>query len=183
MNLIRSLLCLVALMISLTASSHLVAQKSDGRADKPLAVLIGQATSTSSLVRPEKLYGTGKNLPQASEYLVGTIFKFRIDEVVRGNKTIRSGQTISVLIPGPRNVTHSVWLSAERKYLIQLACLVDAEKYKGTVVMGFADPSAAKEPFDSDNVFTLISGMDAAVPINTGTKDLIKRIKREAKKK
>jgi len=118
--LIRSLVCLVVLAISLTASSNLVAQKSDVDPDRePLAILIGRASNTSSLVRPEKLYGTGQNLPQASEYLVATIHKFRIDEVVRGNKTIRPGQTISVLIPGPVNVTHRVTLSAQRKYLIR----------------------------------------------------------------
>lgn len=184
MNLIRSLLCVVLFMIPLTASSHLVAEKSDVQPDKePLAILIGRAISTSSLIRPEKLYGTGENLPQPSEYRAGSIYRFRIDEVVKGNKTIRSGQTISVLIAGPGNVSHSVWLSAQRQYLIQLASLVDAEKYKGTVVMGFADPSATKEPFDSHDVYTLITDVNSAVPVTEDNKELIKRIKREAKKK
>ena len=185
MNLIPSLLCLIVLTIPLITSSHLMAQKSDVQPDKePLAILIGRATSKSSLIRPEKLYGTGQNLPQPSEYRAGTIYRFRIDEVVvKGNKTIRSGQTISVLIPGPGNVSHSVWLSAQRQYLIQLASLVDAEQYKGTVVMGVADPSATKEPFDPHDVYTLISGIDSAVPITEDSKELIKRIRREAKKK
>jgi hypothetical protein len=183
MNLIRSLVCLVVLAISLTASSNLVAQKSDVDPDRePLAILIGRASNTSSLVRPEKLYGTGQNLPQASEYLVATIHKFRIDEVVRGNKTIRPGQTISVLIPGPVNVTHRVTLSAQRKYLIQLASLVDGEKYKGTVVMDLAHPSELKQPFDPHDVFTLIRDINSAVPITEDTKGLIKRIRREAKR-
>jgi hypothetical protein len=160
-----------------------VTQKSDVYPDKePLAIVIGRASSTSSLVRPEKLYGTGENLPQASEYLAGTIYKFRIDEVVRGNKTIRSGQTISILIPGPGNVSHSVWLSGQRKYLIQLASLVDAEDYKGTVVMELRRSSEAKQPFDSQGVYTLISDINSAVPITEGTKELIKRIRREAKR-
>lgn len=184
MNLIRSFLCLVVLTISLTTSSHLSAEKSDVEPDKePLALLIGRARSTSSLIRPEKLYGTGENLPQPSKYRAGTIYKFQIDEVLRGNKTFRRGQTITVLIPGPGNVSHSVWLSLERRYLIQLASLVDAEKYKGTVVMGVADPSATKEPFDPHDVYTLIRDIDGAVPVTDDTKELIKRIKRKAQKK
>ena len=184
MNSIRSLLCLIVLTIPLITSSHLMAQKSDVQPDKePFAILIGRATSTSSLIRPEKLYGTGQNLPQASEYRAGTIYRFRIDEVIKGNRTIRSGQTISVLIPGPGNVSHSVWLSAQRQYLIQLGSLVDVEKYKGTVVMGVADPSATKEPFDPHDVYTLISNVNSAVPVTEDNKELIKRIRREAKKK
>src|SRR5262249_40398303 len=159
-----SLLCLVVLTISLTAS-HLVAQKSDVHPDKePMAILMGRASRTWSLVRPDKLYGSGQNLPQRSEYVVGTVYEFRIDDVVKGSKTIRPGQTIRVLILGPGNVTDTVSLSTQRKYLIQLASLVDAEKYRGTVVMDLADPSSAKQPFDSHDVFTLISDINSAVP-------------------
>lgn len=185
MSLIRSLLCLGILTICLPASSHLVAQKSEVHPERePLAILIGRASSRLSLVHPEKLYGSGQNLPQRSEYVVGTVYKFRIDEVVRGNKTIRPGQTISLLILGPGNVTHTVSLSAQRKYLIQLASLVDAEDYRGTAVMDLADPSNKKQPFDSHDVFTLISDINSAVPIteDKDNKELIKRIRREAKR-
>ena len=184
MKLIRSLLCLVVLTLSLITSSHLLAQRSDVQPDKePLIILIGRATNRSSLVRPDKLYGDGQNLPQPKDYRAGTIYKFQIDEVVKGNKRIRSGQTITILVPGPGNVSHSVWLSAQRTYLLQLSSSVDAENYKGTVVMDFAQPSPTQQPFDSYDVFTLISDINSAVPVTEDNKELIKRIKREAKKK
>lgn len=183
MRLMRSLLCLLVLTIYLAASSDLVAQKSDvSPNEEPVAIVLGSMSSRLSLVRPEKLYGSEQNLPQPSEYLVGTIYKFRIDEVVRGNKTIRSGQTINVLILGPGNVTHRVVLSAQRKYLLQLSSLADAEKYKGTVVMDLSQPSGAKQPFDSHNVFTPVRDVNNAVPVTEENKELIKRIRREAKR-
>lgn len=67
-----------------------------------------------------------------SRKIIGpAIYKFQIDEVVKGKKRIRSGQTITILVPGPGNVSHSVWLSAQRTYLLQLSSSVDAENYKG----------------------------------------------------
>ena len=185
MKSIRSLRSLVVLTISLTASGHWMAQRSDVQPDKePLVILIGRATNSSSLVRPDKLYGDGQNLPQPKDYRAGTIYKFHIDEVVKGNKKIRSGQTITILVPGPGNVSHSVWLSAQRTYLLQLSSAVDAEKYKGTVVMDFAQPSPTQQPFDSHDVFTVISDINSAVPIteDKDNKELIKRIRREAKR-
>ena len=184
MNVIRFLLYLLVVTISLTASSNLVAQRSAVRPDESsLAILIGRVSSTSSLVRPEKLYGSGQTLPQRSEYMVGTIYKFRIDEVVRGNKSIRPGQTVSVLIPGSGNISDRAVLFAQRKYLLQLSSLADAEKYKGTVVMNLAQPSAAKQPFDSQNVFTLLSDVNNAVPVTEENKELIEKIRHEAKKR
>ena len=184
MNLIRSLLCLIVLTISLSASGHFSAQRSDVQPDKEsLVILIGRATSRSSLVRQDKLYGDGQNLPQPKDYRAGTMYKFQIDEVVKGNKKIRSGQTITILVPGPWNVSHSVWLSAQRTYLLQLSSSVDAENYKGTVVMDFAQPSPTQQPFESYGVFTLLSDINSAVPVTEDNKELIKRIKREAKKK
>jgi hypothetical protein len=172
------------LTISITAPSDLVAQKAAvSPNEEPVVVLLGGVSSKLSLVRPDKLYGSEQNLPQPSEYLVGTIYKLRIDEVVRGNKSIRSGQTINVLILGPGNVTHRVVLSAERKYLLQLSSLADAEKYQGMVVTDLSQPSGTKQPFDSHNVFTPVRDVNNAVPVTEATKELIKRIRREAKGK
>ena len=183
MKLMQSLLCLLVLTISIVASSDLAAQKSGASPnEEPDAIVVGSTSSRLSLVRPEKLYGTEGNLPQPSEYLVGTIYKFRIDEVVRGNKTIRAGQTINVLILGPGNVTHRVVLSAQRKYLLQLSSLADAEKYKGTAVMDLSQQSPTQQPFDSHNVFTPVRDVNNAVPVTEDNKELIKRIRREAKR-
>lgn len=183
MKLMRSLLCILVLTISIAASSDLAAQKSDASPnEEPDAIVVGSTSSRLSLVRPEKLNGTEGNLPQPSEYLVATIYKFRIDEVVRGNKTIRAGQTINVLILGPGNVTHRVVLTAQRKYLLQLSSLADPEKYKGTVVMDLSQQSPSQQRFDSHNVFTPVRDVNNAVPVTEDNKELIKRIRREAKK-
>ena len=46
---------------------------------------------------------------------------------------VRSGQTITILIPGPTNVSDRVVLSPQHKYLLKLSLLnEDVEKYKGT---------------------------------------------------
>lgn len=188
------LLCCVALLVVLhPAISALGVQKSGGGPTKDSSLtVIGSVSGTLDLVRADKLTANVRTLPngdkiaelpQRSEYYVGTIYKFQIDEVVRGNKTIRSGQSINVLILGPGSVSHRVVLSAQRKYLLQLSLLDVSEKYKGTVVMDLAQPSGAKQPFDSQNVFMLIGDINSAVPVTKDTKELVKRIRREAKKK
>ena len=47
--------------------------------------------------------------------------------------------------------------------------------------MDLAHPSAAKRQFDARDVFTLASELDNAVPITEGNKELIERIRREAR--
>lgn len=73
-------------------------------------------------------------------------------------------------------------LSAQRKYLLQLASLADPEKYKGMVVMELGNPSSVKKPFDSHNVLTPTKHFYNAVPVTEDNKELIKRIRREAKR-
>ncbi len=52
---------------------------------------------------------------------------------------VRSGQTITILIPGPPNVSDRVVLFLQRKYLLKLSLLnEDVKKYKGTAVMDLA---------------------------------------------
>jgi hypothetical protein len=50
-------------------------------------------------------------------------------------------------------------------------------------IKGFEYPSPTQQPFDSYDVFTLISDINGTVPVTEDNKELIKRIKREAKKK
>jgi hypothetical protein len=188
----RLLPCIVLLVVLQHISSAERLQKSSEEPiNDPSVIVIVGVSETFDLVRPDKLTVNSRTLPNGneitelpkrSEYYAGTIYHVRISEIIKGNKIVRPGQIITVLIPGPGNVSHSVWLSGQRKYLIQLASLVEAEKYKGTVVMKLGDPSAAKQPFDSENVFTLISDINSAVPITEGTKELIKKIKRDAKR-
>jgi hypothetical protein len=187
------LLLSIVLLVSLQPTSSAVrVQKSGGEPTKdPSIIVIGGVSETFDLVRPDKLTGNAHTLPngdriaelpQLPEYYAGTIYQLRIDEIIKGNKLVRSGQIITVLIPGPPNVSHRVTLSAQHKYLLQLSSLADAEKYKGTVVMDLSQPAGAKQPFDSHNVFTPIRDVNNAVPITTDNKELIKRIKRGTKR-
>ena len=188
----RLLLCIVLVVfLQPTSSAERLQKSGEEPINDPSVVVIGGVSETFDLVRPDKLTVNARTLPNGneiaelpklSEYYAGTIYHLRISEIIKGNKIVRSGQIITVLIPGPPNVSHRVILSAQRKYLLQLFSLTDAEKYKGMVVMKLANPSSAKEPFDSHDVFTLISDFNNAVPITKDTKELIKRIRQEAKR-
>lgn len=183
---------IVLLIVLHPISSTVRPQKSVGEPIKdPAVIAIGVVLGTFDLIRPDKLTVTARTLPNGteiaelpkrSEYYVGTIYQVRINEVIKGNKMVRSGQTITVLIPGPGNVSDGVVLFAPRKYLLQLSSLTDAEKYKGTVVRDPAHSSEAKKPFESQNVFTPFDHFYNAVPVTEDNKELIKRIRREAKR-
>ena len=182
---------IVLLIVLHPISSTVRPQKSVGEPIKdPAVIAIGVVLGTFDLIRPDKLTVTARTLPNGteiaelpkrSEYYVGTIYQVRINEVIKGNKMVRSGQT-TVLIPGPGNVSDGVVLFAPRKYLLQLSSLTDAEKYKGTVVRDPAHSSEAKKPFESQNVFTPFNHFYNAVPVTEDNKELIKRIRREAKR-
>lgn len=187
----RFLLCVLLLVVFLQMPCPSLAQKADVQLVKTPAIVIGTILSTSSLVRLDKLGGSVRTLPNGqevselprqSDYLVGTIYQVRINEIIKRNKMVRSGQTITILIPGPANVSDRVVLSMQRKYLLKLSLLnEDVEKYKGTAVMDLAHPSAEKRQFDPRDVFTVTSELDNAVPITEGNKEQIERIRREAR--
>ena len=105
--LLRFLLSFALLLMPFT----LVAQKTDVPSGKTPAILIGTISSTSSLVRLDKLGGNVRTLsngqqvpelPRQSDYVVGIIYQVRINEIIKGNKMVRSGQTITILIPRAR---------------------------------------------------------------------------------
>jgi hypothetical protein len=191
----HSLLPFIVLLVVLQPTSSAIGvQKSDGgpTKDDTSVILIGGVSETFDLVRPDKLTGNAQplpngneiaELPKLSEYYAGTIYHVRISEIIKGNKIVRSGQIITVLIPGPPNVSHRVILSAQRKYLLQLASLADPEKYKGMAVMELGNPSSVKKPFDSDNVFTPVRDFSNAVPVTKETREMIERIRHGANNK
>jgi hypothetical protein len=188
----RLLLCIVLLVFPQPTSSAEGLQKSSEEPiNDPSVVVIGGVSETFDLIRPDKLTVNARTLPNGneiaelpklSEYYAGTIYHVRVSEIIKGNKVVRSGQNITVLIPGPPNVSHRVILTAQRKYLLQLASLADAEKYKGTVIRDLSRTSPTQQPFDSHNVFTPVRDVNNAVPVTEENKDLIKRIRREAKR-
>jgi hypothetical protein len=187
----RLLLCIVLLLFPQPTLSAERLKSGEEPINDPSVIVIGGVSETFDLVRPDKLTVNARTLPNGnesdelpklSEYYAGTIYHLRISEIIKGNKIVRSGQIITVLIPGPPNVSHRVRLSAQRKYLLQLASLADAAKYKGMVVMTLGNPSSAKEPFDSQNVFTVVRDVNNAVPVTEDNKELIKRIRRKVKR-
>lgn len=188
----RCVSCIVLLFVLQPPLSAARPQKS---VDEPIkespVIVIGVVSGTSDLIQADKLKTTSRTLPngseiaelpQRSEYYIGTIYQVRILEIIKGNRMVRSGQTITILVPGPGSVSDGVVLFAQRKYLLQLSPLADAEKYKGTVVMDLAHSSEVKKPFDSENVFTPVKHFYNAVPVTEDDKELIKRIRREAKR-
>ena len=188
----RLLLCILFLVVLQPTSSVVGMQKSGAQTVKgPSVVVIGVVSGTSALVRVDKLTANARTLPNGdriaelpkpSEYYLGTIYQVRVNEIIKGNKRIRLGQTITILIPGPANVSDRVTLSSGRKYLLKLLPLdEDIEKYKGTAVMDLTHPSAVKRQFDPRDVFTVAGELDNAVPITEGNRELIERIRREAR--
>lgn len=188
----RLLLSIVLLVfLQPTLSAERLQKSEEEPINDPSVIVIGGVSETFDLVRPDKLAVNPRTLPNGneiaelpklSEYYAGTLYRVRIGEIIKGNKIVRLGQIITVLIPGPPNVSHRVTLSARSKYLLQLSSLADTEKYKGVVVMELGNPSSAKEPFNSNSVFTPVRDVNNAVPVTEGNKELIKRIRREVKR-
>lgn len=106
----RSLLS-ISLMVLLqsTSSAERVQKSSDETINDPSLIVIGRVSETLDLILPDKLTVNARTLPnwneigelpKLSEYYAGTICYVRISEIIKGNKIVRSGQIITVLIPG-----------------------------------------------------------------------------------
>lgn len=187
----RFLLGVVLLAVLQSSSGVGGRQKSDMQPAKSATVIsIGEVTRTLTLVRPDKLIGSTRNLPNGqvavelprlSEYSVGTIYEFRADEVLKGNKVVEAGQTIKVLVPGPGNVSDITAPTSKHPYLLQLALLKDdPEKYVAMVVIDLTDPSFGKQQFDPQTTYVIVPDLHGAIPVTEENQRLIESIRRDA---
>lgn len=189
------LLCVVlSLALQFPSTTASVSKESEELATKSAAVVsIGAVSGTLALVRPDKLTGNTRTLPdgqeiaelpQPREYYVGHNLSVSPCGDTQGNKMVRVGQTITVLVPGLANTSDRVALLPEHKYLLQLSPLKDdAREYEGMVVMDLAHLPAAKQPFALQNTYTIIRDLHGALPVTMENQNLIKVIRRAARKR
>lgn len=189
MKLNRSLFSFVLLVLLQSVPSVGNAQKlseQEQSIKRPSLIVIGKVSATLDLVRPEKLTGTVRilpsgdriaELPKPSEYYVGTVYQFRVEELLKGNKTARAGQTITVLVPGLANTSDRVILSPRFRYLLQLSLLNDAEEYQSMMLMDLNHPSAARQQLDPRTTYVILSDPNGAIPVTAENKRLIENIR------
>ena len=182
----------ILLVLPFAANADRLQEPARVPAEKASVIVSGAVSKTLALVRADKLTGSERTLPNGqkiaelprpSEYYLGTIYQFRVDDVLKGNKMAHVGQTINVFVPGLVNASDRIALSSRHKYLLQLMPLGgDAKNYEGTAIMDLAKPSG-KQKFDPNIVFAVTGGFDGAVPITEANKALIERIRHEAKRR
>ena len=142
------------------------------------------------VIRPEKIPKGVKVTPQADgtyiaelprrteDYLVGDIYHVRVQEVLKGDKSVRTNQVIRIFVP--QSLEDGVSLPVNQRFLLALARYEPKkEDFTGTSV-GNVGQSVTKEgvPFDlRARYYQIVAGRNGAISITEKHRGLIEEIR------
>lgn len=151
------------------------------------AIVVGIIEEQLSVIRPDKIAGASKirpdgrvmtELPNPSEYMVGSLYRFRVDEVIKKDRGVKKGYVISIFVPGRGTTTHSPAFVKGQRFLIFLSALKEDDKeYEGTSVVNVRNASAGGKRFNPRDIYGVVSGLRGAVPITTENRAIVNEIR------
>lgn len=151
------------------------------------AIVIGSIESRVWVVRPDKMTSTTKNLPNGktvaelpnpADYVVGTIYRVRVNEIVKKNRNIRAAGWINIFVTGRSAMEGEASFVEKQKYLIFLSPLQqDNEKFSGTMIYNPANPSARQVRFNPQSSYTVVRRGNGVVEITGKNLRLINEVK------
>lgn len=150
-----------------------------GVVDEPLRMVIrpDRVAKTTDKVQPDGTYIV--ELPQRPlDYLVGYIFRVRIQEVLKSNNQLRANQMIEVF--APFKLEGGVSLSRGQRFLLSLAAFIPTKKQFGEtkVLKVGQSPSTQGTSFDLRSTYhTVVADSDGAVLISEKNRGLVDDIR------
>ena len=118
-------------------------------------IVQGVAEDLSLVVRPEAIKRRGE-FPKASEYVLGFLFRLRVDEVMRNDGKVRKGKSIAMFVPW-NSFTHGPTFVKGQRYLVFLTRLKpDKEKFAGAMIHEYGKPTRTR--FESEVQYAVVNG-------------------------
>ena len=149
-------------------------------------IVVGSVLPSAQwVVTPEDMIGKSTKRPDGTihyenasigDFLLGRLINFQIDEILRGQREIKSDISFRVFCEGlSTGEGEPRYLLAER-YLLFLKPLDKAnDRFKGTALYNLNDSS--KIAFDPSAVYTPISRLYGAVLLRPGGDEIIQRVR------
>src|SRR2546430_2285259 len=176
-------LCLVLISsVGLASAANVPAQNAPVRESTVIA--IGVLQEVLSVIRPDKLSRTrtlpnGRRevvLPNPAEYMAGTLYRLRAENVIKGERKVRKGMIMNVFIAGSGSL-HDPLLVKGQRFVLFLSPLKGDEDYKGTLVMTDNNSLVGSKQFNPIGSYILVSGRESAIPVTSANQKIISEVK------
>jgi hypothetical protein len=157
---------------------------------KSSLVVIGTIDESSLVIRPDKEVSKPKplsngqvivELQNPADYVLGRLVRLRVKEVIKQNGTVKPGESINIFLPGFFRAEGQPLLAEKQSYMVFLSPLKDSKELSASLVHEETTP-AKNVPFPLKSNYAVNGDANGAVPVTEENKELIKRIRREAKR-
>jgi len=166
----------------LASATNLPAQ--DAPVKESTVIAVGVVQEILSIIRPDKLSHTrtladGRKiveLPIPAEYMAGTLYRVRVEDVIKGERKVGKGTVISVLIGGSGSL-HALVLVKDQRFVIFLSPLKGDDEYKGTLVMSHDNNLSSSKQFNAKGSYVVVSGRAGVIPVTATNRKMINEVK------
>lgn len=144
------------------------------------AIVTGVVESKAWVVHPDMMGSTSKALPNGqysvtipdpTKYVVGSIYRVRVTEVIKKYGKIRVGSHISVFVPGFMT-TESPTLEEKHNFLLFLSPLEsDSKQFAGTTT--WQPVTVHNKRFNASSAFAVVQGPNGAIRIRPDNIELV----------
>lgn len=132
--------------------------------------VVDRGKYTAAMSRPQ--------LPNPAEFVIGRVTRLRVDEVVKGGRVTKAGNTINIFLPGWAASEASVGFVKGKRYLLLLSYLgTSTSNFKDAGIYQPSAPSSKLLSFDPKQYFSVVSGSSGALPYDEGHQATIVNIK------
>lgn len=139
-------------------------------------IVTGVVESKAWIVHPDKMEtaetplpngNVAVQLPNPAEYVVGSIFRVNVEQVIKKQGKIEVGSQINVFVPGFMT-TEQPALVEKQSYLLFLSPLeADSKQFTGTIVYKPPASPDSNTGFNSQLSYGIVHGPNGAISISS----------------
>lgn len=156
-------------------------------ADDSTVILVGVVVGESQVVRRDQMITTEKPLPDGkvivelanpSRYVVGRIFRLRVDELIKNNGKIKTSETVNIFLPGWISTEGTGTFAEKQRDLVFLSPLKEKNKeFAGTTIYRPGRSRTSGASFIAASSYVLVQGENGKVEITEKTRKSIDEVK------
>ena len=155
------------------------------RATTSSLVVIGIIDESSLVIRPDKEVSETKplsngqvivELQNPADYVLGSLVRLRLKEVIKQNGTVKSGETINIFLPGFFRAEGQPLLAERQSYMVFLSPLKGSKELSASLVHEETTPPK-NVPFPLKSNYAINGDANGALHVTPEKNRLIKQVR------
>jgi len=148
-------------------------------------VVIGIVDESSLVIRPDREISKAKplsngqvivELQNPADYVLGSLVRLRLKEVIKQNGTVKSSETINIFLPGFFPAEGQPVLAEKQSYLVFLSPLKGSKELSASLVHEETTP-AKNVPFPLKSSYAVNGEANGALHVTPENNRLIKQVR------